>query len=69
MSRFGMQMPGGRVHRGASPDVYTALAVLATLALLTACVFVYVQGSKLSPKGDAISIQEPGRITLPQQNR
>ena len=66
MSQFGMQMPGGRMRRGPTPDVYTALTLVAVLALLAACIFVYVQGSKVSPKGDAISIQEAGRVTLPQ---
>ena len=36
MAKFGMQMPSARAHRGAGPDVFTALAVIAFLALGTA---------------------------------
>jgi hypothetical protein len=35
MSQFGMQMPGGR-KRSNSPDVYTGLAVIATVFLAAA---------------------------------
>lgn len=66
MSQFGMQMPGGRLRRGASPDVYTALMALACAALLAACVFVFLQGAKVGPDGSAISLQDPERITVSQ---
>jgi hypothetical protein len=62
MSQFGMQMPGGRGKRHASPDVYTALAVLATAFLITACVVMYMAGSAIGKGGSPIGIQEPGKI-------
>jgi len=64
MSQFGMQMPGGRLRRGASPDIYTALMGLAVVALLAACVFVFLQGSKVGPDGSAVGLQDPSRISL-----
>lgn len=64
MSQFGMQMPGGRVQRGASPDVYTGLMALAVLALLAACIVVFVQGAKLGLEGSAIGLQDPDNIRL-----
>lgn len=62
MSQFGMQMPGGRARRGTSPDVFTALAALAVLVLATACVFMFIFASKVSPDGSPFSMQEPGKI-------
>lgn len=59
-----MQMPGGRARRAALPDVYTALLGLATVALLAACAFVFVQGSKIGANGSAIGIHEPGQVSL-----
>lgn len=64
MGQFGMQMPGGRVQRGASPDVYTGLMGLAVVALLAACVMMYIQGSKVGPDGSAIGLQDPAHISL-----
>jgi 3-deoxy-D-manno-octulosonic acid (KDO) 8-phosphate synthase len=69
MSQFGMQMPGGRQARAASMNVYTALLFLAAVALTAACVFMWVQGTKVAKPGGAMApllgIQEPGRIELP----
>lgn len=64
MSTFGMQMPGGRARRASLPDVYTALLGIATVALLIACAFVYVQGGKIGANGSAIGIQEEGNIAI-----
>ena len=64
MSQFGMQMPGGRVQRGASPDVYTGLMALAVVALLAACVMVFMQGAKLGTNNSAIGLQDPDNIRL-----
>ncbi len=64
MGQFGMQMPGGRVSRSATPDVYTGLMGLAVVALLAACVMMYVQGSKLGADGSAIGLQDPSHISL-----
>ncbi|MCC7389400.1 MAG: hypothetical protein IT431_11595 [Phycisphaerales bacterium] len=66
MSQFGMQMPGGRMRRGATPDVYTGLMALAVVALLAACAMVYMQGAKVGKDGSAIGLQEPDRIALKQ---
>jgi hypothetical protein len=66
MSQFGMQMPGGRLRRGASPDVYSGLMGLAVLALLAACVMLYIQGSKVGADGSAIGLQDPTKISLKQ---
>lgn len=65
MSQFGMQMPGGRMRRGATPDVYTGLMALAVVALLAACAMVYMQGAKVGKDGSAIGLQDPDRIALP----
>lgn len=51
-----MTMPGGQMQRAASPNVYTGLLALAALALLAACVFVYLQGSKIAPPGGALKV-------------
>lgn len=64
MSQFGMQMPGGRMRRAASPDVYTGLMALAVVALLAASILVYLQGAKVGPDGNAIGLQDPDRISL-----
>jgi hypothetical protein len=66
MSQFGMQMPGGRMRRGATPDVYTGLMALAVVALVAACAMVYMQGAKVGKDGSAIGLQEPDRIALKQ---
>ena len=64
MSQFGMQMPGGRAQRGATPDVYTGLMALAVAALLAACILVFLQGSKLGADNSAIGLQDPNNIRL-----
>lgn len=62
--QFGMQMPGGRARRQSGVDVYTGLLFAACVALLTACAFAWVQGSKVGPDGNAFGIQDTNRITL-----
>ena len=62
MNQIGMTLPGGRAKRGASPNVYTVLAVIATLALGSACGFMVWSGMKISPDGSPISLQQEGRI-------
>lgn len=56
MSQFGMQMAGGNLQRGPSMNVYTGLLACAVLALLAACAFVYVQGMKIGPDGNAFGV-------------
>ncbi len=62
MSQFGMQMPGGQARAKPGPDVYTGLLFLAAVALAAACVFVYIQGQKVGPNGDALGIREAPRV-------
>ncbi len=64
MSQFGMQMPGGRMKRGATPDVYTGLMVLAVVALLAACALMYMQGAKVGVDGSALGLQDPDQISI-----
>lgn len=64
MSDFGMQMPGGRGARRPSPDVYTALLAVASVALLTAVVFVYLGAAKVGKGGSAFGLQDAQRIDL-----
>ncbi len=66
MSQFKMQMPGGRGRRSASPDVYTAMAFVAVVFLIVACVIMWQAGMKVAPK-DASSpfdMQQSGSIKL-----
>lgn len=67
MDQIGMQMPGGG-RRGAQPNVYTGLLGLAVVALLTACVIVYIQGSKLGKNGQAWELQDPKAPVLSKGN-
>ena len=64
MSQFGMQVPGGRIKRGASADVYTALAAVAVIFLLAAVVVMYRAASSVG-KGSPIGLQDPAHIELP----
>ncbi len=49
MSQFGMQMPGARPVRRVTPDVYTAMAFVATLALLAAAIVLWINANKIAP--------------------
>lgn len=64
MSQFGMQMPGARLRRGATPDVYTGLAVIATAFMIGAAVVMYGAATKVGKGGSAFELQEPGKIEL-----
>jgi hypothetical protein len=64
MSQFGMQLPGGRAKRGASPDVFTALAGLAVVFLAAACVVAFSAGSKVGKGGSPFALQDPAKIEL-----
>lgn len=69
MSQFGMQTPGGRLRRGASPDVYTALIGMACIALLAACLTMFLYANKKVGKaGSPFALQDTaaGKIELPQ---
>lgn len=69
MSQFGMQMPGGRQSRSASPDVYTALMFIAVVALGAACALLWVQASKVGKDGVPYQLQEKDRIVLPARTQ
>lgn len=58
MSQFGMQMPGGRMKRTASMNVYTGLMFLAVMSLLAACGFMWFAGGKIGPDGNPLGIHE-----------
>lgn len=64
MSQFGIQMPGARVRRASSPDVYTVLVVTAAVFLIVAAIIMYGAGSKFGPNGNAFGLQQPGNIQL-----
>ncbi|MBX3384186.1 MAG: hypothetical protein KF864_11835 [Phycisphaeraceae bacterium] len=65
MSKFGMQMPASR-KRSASPDVFTALAVIATVFLAVGLMVIYTNGAKVGKGGEPWSLQEAGNIQLPK---
>ena len=67
MSHFGMQMPGGKASRSAAPDVYTAMMVVATIALAAACAVVGLAGSKVGKDGNVFEVQQQGHVQLPQK--
>jgi len=62
MSQFGMQMPGGRQNKGATPDVYTALMFVGVVAMAVAVGMLWVAGTKIAPDGNPLKIQEPHKI-------
>jgi len=68
MSQFGMQMSGVQRKRAASPDVYTALAVIATIFLVVACAVMFKAASKVGVGGNPFGIQDngPNQIKLEQ---
>ena len=66
MGQFGMQLPGGRVQRSASPDVYTALVFIAAAALAVACGVMWFAGSKVGVDNQPLTIQEASNIQIPR---
>jgi hypothetical protein len=64
MSQFGMQMPGGRSSKGAAPDVYTALMFIGVVSMVIAVGMLWIAGSKVSPEGNPLKIQDPSKIVL-----
>ena len=56
MSQYGMQMPAGQLQRGATMNIYTGLLFAAVIALLAACVYMFMQGKVIGPSGDALSV-------------
>ena len=64
MSQFGMQMPGGRMKREASMNVYTGLLFVAVVALATASGFMWVAAKKVGVDGNPFTIQKAGAVRL-----
>lgn len=64
MADFGMQMPGGRMKRTASMNVYTGLAFVAVIALLVACAWMWTQAGKVGKDGSPFTFQEPGKVKV-----
>lgn len=58
MSQFGMQMPGGSRSRGPAPDVYTALMCVGAVCMLVAVGLLWIAGSKVSPSGMPLNLQD-----------
>lgn len=64
MSQFGMQMPGGRMKRAASMNIYTGLLFCAVLSLAVACGFMWTAASKVGVGGSPFGIQNAAKISL-----
>jgi hypothetical protein len=60
-----MHVPGGRIKRGASADVYTALGMVAVIFLLAGVVVMWRAASQVGKDGNPIGLQDPGQIKLP----
>jgi hypothetical protein len=60
-----MQVPGGRIRRGASADVYSALAAVAVIFLLAGVVVMWRAASRVGKDGNPIGLQDPQQIRLP----
>lgn len=65
MSQFGMQMPGGRVRRSASVNVYTGLLFCAVAALAVGCGFMWIAATKVSPNpSNPFELQSAKRLEI-----
>jgi hypothetical protein len=65
MSQFGMHLPGSKAVRSASPDVFTALALVSLVFVLVATGVMFVTASKVGVDGSPFGIQEEKNIKLP----
>jgi len=68
MSQLGMQMPGAKRSRRATPNVYTGLLLGAVAIMAGALVVVFIQAQKVAPgEGllDVFKLQDPERVVLP----
>jgi len=59
-----MQVPGGRMKRGASADVYTALMVMAVVFLAAACIVMWTAGGKVGKDGSPFGLQDAKSIQI-----
>jgi hypothetical protein len=64
-----MQMPGGRMRRTASMNIYTGLMFCAVLALAVACGFMWTAASKIGVSKSPFGLQQAGRIQLDTARR
>lgn len=58
MSQYGMNMPGGQGRRTPQMNVYTGLLFLACVCLASACVYLWMAGSKIGVNGQPFEIQD-----------
>jgi hypothetical protein len=64
VSQFGMQMPGGRMKRTATMNVYTGLLFLAVVALAVASGFMWQAASSVGVNGSPFELQRANQIQL-----
>ena len=64
MSQFGMQLPGGRARRAASPDIFTAMAFIAVAFLVAACAIMWQAASHVGKGGNPFEPQTVGQIEI-----
>ncbi|MEL7473660.1 MAG: hypothetical protein AAGK04_10115 [Planctomycetota bacterium] len=67
MADYGMQMPGGRGHRGPTANVYTALSFVSVVALIATCAVVYMAAARVSPEsGNPLALQDadPSKVRV-----
>ena len=57
MSQMGMNLPGG-ARRRAQMNVYTGLLFVAVICLATACVMMWMAGTKIGPKGQPLELHK-----------
>jgi hypothetical protein len=67
MSQYGMQMPGGRMKRTATMNVYTGLLFLAVVALAVASGFMWQAASSVGKNGSPFELQQKGQVQLAQR--
>jgi hypothetical protein len=66
MNQFGMQMPGGRMKRTATMNVYTGLIFLAVVAMAVASGFMWRAGTMVGKNGSPFELQDKGQIRFKQ---
>lgn len=69
MSQFGMHLPGSKAVRSASPDVFTALALISLVFVLVATGVMFFAASKVGVDGNPFGIQEENNIKLPVETK
>lgn len=69
MSQFGMQMPGGRMKRTASMNIYTGLLFFAVVGLAVACGVMYLAAGKVGVNSDPFALQQSGQVKIATKGR